>query len=82
MTQRALAERLGIGEDAVSRIISGRRNVTIRQLHALADALRADLKWILFNEGPPPEPFRVTGKDTDQRLEKDKIVDPQAGQVG
>ena len=39
ITQRQLAERLGVGEARVSRILSGRENATLKTLAALGDAL-------------------------------------------
>jgi transcriptional regulator with XRE-family HTH domain len=44
LTQKQLAQRLGVGRSYVARIESGTDNLTIGQLAHLADALGAQLK--------------------------------------
>ena len=44
MTQHAVAEKLGTYQSALSRLESGRTNVSVEYLARLADALNSDLE--------------------------------------
>lgn len=43
ITQRELAEKLGVGETTVNRYESGEQNLTIETLQKIADALGVDV---------------------------------------
>ena len=52
LTQREVAERLGISAPYLSSVENGRENVTVGQLWAIAQAL--DVEMHVEMRGPPP----------------------------
>ncbi len=51
MTQKELADRLGTGQAAISRIESGNTNPTLTSLVEIAEALDSDLHIVLEPKG-------------------------------
>lgn len=56
MTQRSLAESAGMTADAISRALNGERAFSSIELARIADALDADLHWLITGT---PDPFAV-----------------------
>lgn len=57
MTQRLLAQQVGMTPDALSRALSGQRGFTMRELTRIADTLKVDLTWLMTGR---PDPHRMT----------------------
>lgn len=56
MTQRQLAALVGMPPDALSRALNGQRGIAPLEVARVADALGADLQWLITGR---PDPFRV-----------------------
>ncbi len=56
MTQKELAESIGMTPDALSRSLSGERKFSAGELGEIADLLGADVHWLITGE---PDPCRV-----------------------
>jgi Zn-dependent peptidase ImmA (M78 family)/transcriptional regulator with XRE-family HTH domain len=57
LLQRDLAERIGMTPDAFSRAINGKRQFASIELALLAEAIGADLHWLITGQ---PDPHRVS----------------------
>ena len=55
-TQRQLAELTGLSESEISRILNGRRRVSVRQAKKLAATGWPELTW-LYPEDYPGNPY-------------------------
>lgn len=50
MSQRALADELGVSNVTISRIIRGQGNVTLNTLIAIADFFSVSIDWLVGRE--------------------------------
>lgn len=73
ISQAEMARRAGIDKSELTRILSGKRNPTLRTLERMARALEVSASDLLSSqpEGAPlrerPEPFNVAGRPEDLR---------------
>lgn len=57
MSQEDLAKKVGMRQQGIASIESGKVSRP-RLLPEMAEALKADLDWLLYRDGPDPEPVR------------------------
>jgi transcriptional regulator with XRE-family HTH domain len=69
MSQKQLAEQLGIKPAAVSKILNGKPNFTLRTLLALADALKVNLAIELKNKVSAPAEVRYPTTASDVNID-------------
>lgn len=54
LTQGTLAKEVGVGQDYVSRLETGKRAASLAVLLGIARALEQEVGWIANDEGPGP----------------------------
>ncbi len=59
LSQRALADRIGLDQSAISRIEAGRRDVGAHELYRLAEALETHPEAILMEDAIEPALLRA-----------------------
>lgn len=60
ITQRKLAEKIGVTEGAVSGWVSGRRNITDQSIKAICREFAVNEDWLRYGSG---EMFLITDED-------------------
>jgi len=61
MSQRELAESVGMTPDALSRALNGQRGFSSRELTKIAENLRTDLTWLITGQ-PNPHGMRLAAR--------------------
>lgn len=78
LSQRRVAEAIGIDETKLSKALSGRRRFTADELLGLATATGVTVRWLLGDESqvsaPPPNPTASAGDSPEESTPKRHIV--------
>jgi len=73
VTQKSVAEAVGMSPDALSRSLNDERNFTATELAALADLLDEDLRWLITGEHDPFRAVVAARHDYDQETRQRSV---------